>query len=408
MQNYVQWSAVYASYFTIMGLWTAFGPATLLRLNPAAAPLALAAITLAYFAATPFAHAVFRRLGFGRAVVFLGGSVFACMVLAACVPAALVVGVPLAFFFGSGCYTLCETQMIEDLARQGRGHEFGRARKWGSAGFLLAAMAGGAVFSASSGVGSLSLALAGCAAAFALCCLALQRASHAPVPATAAVPVPPDLGNPAATDPLPTPGNAPPADTRAWARLGRVGATGCAAVALMRLAEAVSTTWFGAYWLHTGHGTLETGILCALPVAMEFLAMWKGGPLMARFSAPAVMLVCCLASALRWLATPVCSVLWCAVPLQSVHALTFGFFYPASLLWIRQQAGPHFFQVRYATEAAARAVTAAVTFAAAGWVIAHWGYGAVFGLASALACASAGWWWRLLAGGARPTPAADI
>ena len=28
----------------------------------------------------------------------------------------------------------------------------------------------------------------------------------------------------------------------------------------MRLAEAISTTWFGAYWLHTGHSPLQTGL----------------------------------------------------------------------------------------------------------------------------------------------------
>jgi MFS_1 like family len=283
-----------------------------------------------------------------------------------------------------------------------------------------------------------------------VCCYALKRVSHAPVTPALASMAPPDAGNPETVDPLPAgvkanahaanrvantaaneAANAPantaantspivateatkntsaitpstsnstsstPSTRDALASLGSSGLLGCAAVALMRLAEAVSTTWFGAYWLHSGHGTLETGVLCAVPVAMEFLAMWKGGPLMARFSAPGVMLICCLASAARWLATPYCSALWCAVPLQSVHALTFGFFYPASLLWIRQQAGPHFFQVRYLTEASARAVTAMVTFAAAGWVIAHWGYGAVFGLACGLACVSAVWWWHLGAG----------
>jgi len=386
---------VYASYFTIMGLWTAFGPATLLRINPQAAPIALAAITLAYFVATPFAHAVFRRLGFGRAVVFMGSSVFVFLAIAALVPDGLVVCVPLAFFFGSGTYTLCETQMIEDLARQRRGHEFGRARKWGSGGFLLAAMAGGALFSGGSVARSFSLALAACAGFFALCCLALQRASHVPLPDASPSLPPPDAGNPAAEDPAVQEAVLPVgAATSALQRLGQRGLMGCAAVAAMRLAEAVSTTWFGAYWLHTGHGTLETGLLCAVPVAMEFLAMWKGGPLMARFSAPTVMLICCLLSAVRWVATPYCSALWCAVPLQSIHAFTFGFFYPASLLWLKQQAGPHFFHVRYLTEAGARALTAAVTFAAAGWVIARWGYAAIFGVAWVLALCSALWWWR--------------
>jgi hypothetical protein len=171
---------------------------------------------------------------------------------------------------------------------------------------------------------------------------------------------------------------------------------GSGAVTGLRLAEAISTTWFGAYWLHTGHSPLQTGLLCALPVASEFWAMWKGGSFLARYSPAAVMLICSCASALRWIATPFCSQLWCAVPLQMVHAFTFGFFYPASLLWLKHEFADSFFQARYATESVARALTAAVSYQAAGWVIASFGYGAVYSLSSALAVLCSLWWIRAL------------
>jgi MFS family permease len=162
----------------------------------------------------------------------------------------------------------------------------------------------------------------------------------------------------------------------------------------MRVAEAASTTWFGAYWLHTGHSPLETGVLCAVPVAAEFLAMWKGGPWMRRHSAAAVMLVCCAASAVRWMGTPYCESLWCAVPLQSIHAFTFGFFYPASLVWLKHSFGDEFFHTRYLTESAARAATAAVTFVAAGWAIAAIGYIAIYATCLVLTLVSGLWWLR--------------
>jgi PPP family 3-phenylpropionic acid transporter len=171
---------------------------------------------------------------------------------------------------------------------------------------------------------------------------------------------------------------------------------GAGAVTGMRLAEAVSTTWFGAYWLHTGHSPLQTGLLCALPVAAEFWAMWKGGKFLARYSAAAVMLICSAASALRWLALPFCSQLWCAVPLQSVHAFTFGIFYPASLLWLKHEFSDGFFQARYATESVARALTAAVSYLAAGWAIASYGYGVVFGVSCTLAVLCSLWWLRVV------------
>lgn len=388
MKHYVQWSALFASYFAIMGLWMAFGPATLMAVNPQAAPLALALMTLAYFVASPLALRVWRGLGFAGAVRAMGGCVVLFLCLAALQPQWLVWCAPLAFVCGSGTYIVCETRLLEDLARTGQGHAFGRARKWGSLGFLLAASAAGAAFSVGGVARNFALALALCALVYGGCCLALARAvgraaaahttpvasgtAHAPAHAAAALPAEPMR-----------------MDTRSNKALG------CAAVASMRVAEALSSAWFGAYWLHTGHSPWETGLLCALPVAAEFVAMWKGGPWVARFSAAALMLVCCLVSAVRWAATPLCSELWCAVPLQGLHAFTFGIFYPASLLWLRQRLGDDFFQTRYATESAARALTAAITFAAASWAIAAYGYAAIFGVSAVLALLSGMWWWAV-------------
>jgi hypothetical protein len=389
MTHYRQWSAAFASYFTFMGLWMAFGPASLMASNPQAAPLALAATTLAYFVATPFVRVLWRALGFAKTVVLMGAGVAASLCMAALAPQWLALCVPLAFFFGSGSYTLCETQMLEDLARTGQSHAFGRARKWGSFGFLAAAAVGGAVFSMGDVGRIFTLALALCGLAYLACCIALALAhSGSERPHSAAV-------WPADTPPSPSPSPYASASASAASSGGlRARLGGSAAVTAMRLAEAISSTWFGAWWLATGHSPLQTGLLCALPVAAEFLAMWRGGIFLARYSAQGVMLVCCAASVARWLATPFCSELWCAVPLQSVHALTFGLFYPASLIWLKQAYGEGFFQARYATEAAARALTATVSFAAASWVIARLGYGALFACSSTLAALSGLWWWR--------------
>lgn len=390
MQHYRQWSAAFASYFTILGLWTAFGPSALMVSDPAAAPAALAAITLAYFVATPFVRAVWMRFGFSRSIVFMGGGVAASLCAAAIAPQWLAWCVPAAFFFGSGSYTLCETKMLEDLAQAGQGHAFGRARKWGSFGFLAAASLGGAVFSLGSVGHSFTWLLALCALAYFVCCVALalacsQAAGTAQLQVTGQDTSLVHQRLPALAGTDPAPHSTP---RRMFA--------GAGAVTGLRLAEAISTTWFGAYWLHTGHGPLETGLLCALPVAAEFWAMWKGAGLLARYSPAAVMLICSAASAARWLATPFCTQLWCAVPLQSVHAFTFGFFYPASLLWLQQAFENSFFQARYATESVARALTAAVTYLAAGWVIASYGYGAVFGLSCGLAVLCSLWWIKVL------------
>jgi hypothetical protein len=385
MTHHRQWSAVFASYFAILGLWTSFGPNALMALNPAATPLALAAIALSYFVATPLAHQVWMRLGFAQAIICLGAGVACLLTLCALVPAWLVWCAPLALLLGSGAYTLCETRMIEVLAQAGRGHAFGRARKWGSFGFLLAAAAGGAVLSGGAGDRIFLLALAACALVFLLCCLGLGRASGQPH--EPAVPVPAGVAE------------VQPAQAQGGSGGSALG--GCGAIAGMRLAEAISVTWFGAYWLQSGHSPLQTGLLCALPVAAEFLAMWKGGPLMARLGAPAVMCLCCLVSALRWAATPWCSELACAVPLQTLHAFSVGFFYPASLLWLKSRFGERFFFARYLTESVSRALAAVLAFAAAKWIIASYGYLALYSLSAVLALLAGLWWLRAL-----PAPAA--
>jgi len=396
MTHYRQWSAAFGSYFTILGLWTAFGPGTLMATSPRAAPLALAAMTLAYFVATPCVRMLWQRLGFARTLALMGAGVGLSLACAALAPQWLAVCAPLAFFFGSGSYTLCETRLLEDLAHSGQGHRFGRARKWGSFGFLAAASLGGAVFSLG-GVGpSFGLALGLCGLVYFGCCLALARAvAQAPNPvqiasaATAAAAAPAPLAIDSATKANgsgPTVSATDSPRQRWW---------GTCAISGLRLGETISTTWFGAYWLSTGHGPLQTGLLCALPVAAEFWALWRGAALLARFSTERLMLLCCVLSALRWWATPLCESLWCAVPLQAMHAFSFGLFYPASLIWLQAAFADNFFQARYLSESLTRALSAAVSFAAASWVILQWGHGALFALSGALAAAAALWWWRV-------------
>jgi PPP family 3-phenylpropionic acid transporter len=390
MQHYRQWSAAFASYFTIIGLWTAFGPNALMATDPGAAPLSLAAIALSYFVATPFVRKVWIRFGFSTTLVFMGLGVCASLCTAAFAPQWLAWCMPMAFFFGSGSYTLCETKMLEDLAQAGQGHAFGRARKWGSFGFLAAAALGGAAFSVGGVDRTFTASLALCALAYFACCVALALACRSATDGAKVTPAAQEVKALRTTLP------ALAQHAIAAQSTPRRRFAGAGAVTGLRLAEAISTTWFGAYWLRTGHSPLETGLLCALPVAAEFWAMWKGGHWLARTSPAAVMLVCSAASALRWLATPFCSQLWCAVPLQSLHAFTFGFFYPAALIWLKHEFAGGFFQARYATESVSRGLTAAVTYLAAGWIITQYGYGAVYAVSCTLAVLCSLWWWRVL------------
>ena len=379
MKHYYQWSAAFASYFTIWGLWIAFGPDALMAISPQVASISLAAISLVFFAAMPISGWLQARLGFALALQLLGGGVLLSLALAAIAPDLLAWSMPFAFFFGMGASTLCEMQLIELLTRSRQGHEFSRARKWGSFGYVVSAALGGAAFSLISGAQALSMAMALCSAAFFVCCLWLARACRSTATAGALPP--------AQADGMQSGGSVAPVKEGGLHRY-----FGAGAISTLRLAETATTTWFGAYWLATGHSAFETGLLCALPVVAEFVAMWKGVAFMARFSAVSVLLVCSAVSVARWLATPFCTGLWCAIPLQSLHALSFGVFFPTSLLWLRSEFGQSFFRTRYMVEASARALAALISYVAAAWAIRRLGYVSVFGLSAALALLATLWW----------------
>jgi hypothetical protein len=150
------------------------------------------------------------------------------------------------------------------------------------------------------------------------------------------------------------------------------------AIALHRVGENQTTVWFGALWMAQGHSASEAGALSAWAVAAEFLAMGASARWLARVDLGRVMLCCCAMSALRWAVVPSCQHFACAAALQSVHALSFGVFYPASLLWIRAQVPDDFFRARFLMECTWRALTSAGAFLVASTIIPMFGYPAVF------------------------------
>ena len=398
MKHYFQWSAVFAAYFAILGLWVAFGPDALMALDPEAAPKSLAAVSLVFFVAMPFSGWLQKRWGFAHTLVILGGGVLSCLLFSAWMPRLLLWTIPGVFFFGSGTVTLCEMQLIEVLASSGQGAQFGRARKWGSLGYVMSSALGGAAFALISGAHSLSVAMALCAAVFFGLCLILARACLKQSRVSDAL-----------HDHAPQTPEAESDATVAAASPRTHRYLGATAISLLRLAETATTTLFGAFWLATGHSTFETGLLCALPVVAEFVAMWRGSALMARWSPVVMLFICSGVSVVRWLATPYCSALWCAIPLQAGHAFTFGLFFPTSLLWLRREFGATFFRTRYFVEAMARALAALILYVATDWAIHRYGYLSVFGTGALLALLAMGWWGYVWwTGGARRRPLSAI
>lgn len=392
------WSLFYGSFFAIYGLWVTFGPARLMQSSPNWAAASLALSSLVYFVALPSAQWTWKRFGFTTAL-----GIWALLtVLAYSLPlldaSLLPLVLPVGSMAAAGSYGLAETYMIEELTTQGRAHEFGASRKWGSLGFLLAAGFGGMLLDRMGGISSLEILLAVVAVGFGLCSLILMRyeRSHGvgqiKLAGTSSVLNAPDAGE---IEPvtLSAMSGQSQEDLLAahsvresqpeksvllraipqWAlALALIGIT------FQRVAENQSTAWFGAMWMAGGHSATQAGLLSAWAVLAEFFAMGASTRWLERAPLQRVMFWCCLISSVRWILTPSCSSMVCAAALQSVHALSFGVFYPASLIWIRSHWPKHFFKARFTMEGGQRALSSGYYFLAAGSLIPVLGFAPVF------------------------------
>lgn len=376
------WSFFYATFFAVYGVWVTFGPARLLQIAPHWAAASLSASTLVYFAALPAAQWLWKRWGFAPALAAWGGVASLAYALPALTPAALPLALPVGSMAAAGAYGIAETFMIESLAAEGRSDAFGPVRRWGSLGFLMAAASGGVILDAFGGVVVTERLLAVTALGFGLGCALLVRHCLQHVPAARRQPALQGRA-PAESEPVTAQAEAlavspvEPGVTVAPQRW-LLAAAGIGAIALHRVAENQTTAWFGAMWIARGHSASEAGILAAWAVAAEFLAMGAAPRFVARFGLARLLAACTAISALRWWLTPRCEQFACAAALQSVHALTFGVYYPASLLWLRNARPQDFFNARYLVEGSSRALAGGYYYLAAGTLIPALGYASAF------------------------------
>jgi MFS_1 like family len=408
------WSVFYGSFFAIYGLWVTFGPARLMQSSPHWAATSLALSSLVYFVALPSAQWSWKRFGFTYAIGFWALIAVVAYSLPLLDSSLLPFVLPLGSMAAAGSYGLAETYMIEALTAQGRAHEFGASRKWGSLGFLLSAGFGGFLLDRMHGISSLELLLALVAMGFGLSTLNLMRyeRTHG-VGANTLFPEvlnAPDAGE---LEPVTLAAMSGQREdqlnlsekTTAPDRLGVAelcSSTPVAQWALMialvgitfqRVAENQSTAWFGAMWMASGHSATQAGLLSAWAVLAEFFAMGASTRWLERAPLQRIMFWCCFISAIRWALTPSCSSMWCAASLQSIHALSFGVFYPASLIWIRSRWPDHFFKARFTMEGGQRALSSGYYFLAAGTLIPLAGYGPVFIGCGLCAAIGAMVWW---------------
>ncbi|WP_458096089.1 MFS transporter [Roseomonas sp. WA12] len=150
------------------------------------------------------------------------------------------------------------------------------------------------------------------------------------------------------------------------------------------------------HWSRAGHSAEVIGLLWAEGVLAEVLLFFWARPLLGRLSPRALMLMAAGAGLLRWLALATTTELWALVPLQALHALSFGAQYMGAMRWLSANPPPGEALAAQSLHAAIGMTGAqALSMLTAGWLYARYGGGAF--LAMAVLCAMAvpvAWRWR--------------
>lgn len=133
-------------------------------------------------------------------------------------------------------------------------------------------------------------------------------------------------------------------------------------------------------------GATTSGVAVALGAGSEFLLLLAGASLVRRFGPERLLLLACAASVVRWAAMALVTVPALLVLLQSLHALSFGAFYMASVILVDAESPPH---LRASAQGLFNTlcfgVAAALGLSVAGLVESRGGPRAVFGVAAAAA-----------------------
>ncbi|MEP9353232.1 MFS transporter [Xanthobacter sp. KR7-65] len=307
--------ATYGTFFLALGILQPYLPLWLQErgLGPEAMGLALAVPMLVRLVATPLLGVASDRLGRPKAVLaMLAVATVAAMLglaLAPGLPAILVMLAVMAAVWFPG-FSLLDAYASR-LARAGRA-DYGQARQWGSAAFLAANLAGGAAIGVL-GAGSVVFLMVAGHLTYVLATLALPELPRA--------------------EPRPSPLRG------RRARLGFLA--GIVAAGLVQASHAVLYLFGTVHWKAEGLSLTTIGILWAVGVAAEMVLFRLGSRLMARFGPYRLIALGGVAAVIRFAVMAQDPPLAVLLPLQLLHALTFGATFLAMVELVSRSVSEH-------------------------------------------------------------------
>jgi PPP family 3-phenylpropionic acid transporter len=383
-----RFAALLATSFLGVGVTMPFLPPFLAGkgMGPEAVAQILFAGSLIRFLVSPALGRVADRLGDGRLVLVPCAAV-AALAAPLFLPAQgfwAVLAVQLLFAAAMAPLSPLGEAMTLAATRRA-GADYGRVRSAGSVAFILGAAGAGAMASWA-GYAAVPWLLAGCYVTAIAAAWSLPR----PGPAAAG----------RATRGQVARGRAAGGGLRSLFALHLLRRPGFARlVAITGLIQGSHAAYYGfssIHWARAGHSPEAIGLLWAEGVLAEVLLFFWARPLLGRLSPRGLMFLAAGAGLVRWTALAFTTELWALVPLQALHAITFGAQYMGAMRWLSANAPPGEGLAAQSLHAAIGNTGAlALSMLLAGWFYARVEGGAF--LAMAVLCALAvpvAWWWR--------------
>jgi PPP family 3-phenylpropionic acid transporter len=239
---------------------------------------------------------------------------------------------------------------------------YGKVRRWGSVGFLVA-VGVAALLEDQLGLSPLKL---GVLLSAAFCAMALFAPQAEPPPRAPLWPAfKAMLGDPAMR----------------WLLLG---------AALHYAPHSIYDTYFTVHVEDLGMRPALAGVAVALGVAVEVIVLGKSQAILARFGAERLFVASALLAIPRWLLTAWATAPWLVIGLQASHGFTFGAFWVSAVALVSRRAPAHLTNSAQGLLGAAVGGVGAALGASAGAVLVPYGSAALFVLAAIIAVLSLG------------------
>lgn len=359
-------SAMFGALFLAYGVVVPYFPVWLdaRGLDPLQISTVVSAPLFIRLLVTPGVGMLADRLGNYRLVIIALASLALSMLLVLTVASGygpiLIIGV--AFLLANGTIM----PLIETVAVRGvrvEGLDYGRMRLWGSVTFIVANFGGGIAIEAWGGDVALWLMIAASTATIAAA-LMLPRTPSIPVRQATADATPPAI--PSQTDGAQTEQVANASATAstaavdddgaakhkgavtrhwrttapAWLLKSRLFVLFLIAIGCTHGAHATFYTFGALYWQSQGMPAAWVGALWAIAVSAEVLLFAYSAPLVRRIGPAGLIVTGAAAAVVRWTAMTFDPPLAVLVPLQALHALTYGASHLGAILFIAR-AVPH-------------------------------------------------------------------